>query len=194
MEADDDQVCGGQDCRRNRGESEPAHVPGTTTGPASGVLFAPTAAQTLEPAPDARLSSALEMLCVELLAACPGLQVRRSLDGRDHQVPDRLALAIYRIAREALSNVASHACATRVKLRFRTLDDAVELRIVDDGVGLPLNGDRREGVGVATMREWTQALGGRFSLVSAPGKGCQIRARWGKHRLPDRPGDPDHNA
>lgn len=194
METNDDPICGGRDCRQSRGESEAAHAPGTAKPPASEVLCPPTASPILQPAPDAPLSIALEMLCVELLAACPGLEVRRSLDGRDQQVPGRLALAIYRIAREALSNVASHACATRVKLRFRTLDDAVELRIVDDGVGLPLNGDRREGVGLATMHEWTKALGGNFSLVSAPGKGCQIRARWGKHRLPARSGDPDQNA
>ncbi|WP_405243545.1 sensor histidine kinase [Lentisalinibacter salinarum] len=131
------------------------------------------------------LSGSLELLCLELLAACPDLEVRCSLDGRDHQVSEQLAVAIYRIAQEALNNVASHARATRVKLRFRTLDDAVELRIVDDGVGLPLNnGDRREGLGLSTMRERTEALGGRFSLVSAPGKGCQIRVRWGTAAFP----------
>lgn len=130
------------------------------------------------------LSGSLELLCLELLAACPDLEVRWSLDGRDHQVSDQLAVAIYRIAQEALHNVASHARATRVKLRFRTLDHAVELRIVDDGIGLPLNGARNEGLGLTTMRERTEALGGRFSLVSAPGKGCQIRVRWGAAALP----------
>lgn len=130
------------------------------------------------------LSGSLELLCLELLAACPGLEVRCSLDGRDRQVPDQLAVAIYRIAQEALNNVASHARATRVKLRFRTLEDAVELRIVDNGVGLPLNGHRKEGLGLTTMRERSEALGGRFSLISAPGKGCQIRIRWGTAALP----------
>ena len=126
------------------------------------------------------LSGSLERLCRELLAACPNLEVRCFLDRHHQPVPDELAVAIYRIAREALGTVASHARATRVKLLFRTLDDAVELRIVDDGVGLPLNGDRREGIGITTMRQHSAALGGRFSLVSAPGKGCQIRARWGR--------------
>ena len=124
------------------------------------------------------LNGSLELLCRELRSACPDLEVRCFLDGHERRVPDQLAVAIYRIAQEALHNVASHARATRVRLRFRTLDDAVELRIVDDGIGLPLNGNRREGLGLTTMRERAESLGGRFSLVSAPGKGCQIRVRW----------------
>lgn len=124
------------------------------------------------------LKGSLDLLCRELASACPGLSVRSSLDGLDTRVPHQLAVAVYRIAQEALHNVASHSRATFVKVRFRTPDEAVELRIVDDGIGLPLNGDRNEGLGLTTMRERAEALGGRFSLVSAPGKGCQIRVRW----------------
>ena len=174
----------------DRGECDPAHAPATLARAADHVrrsreeprrITSNLGSITLH---KHGLSGSLELLCLELLAACPDLEVRCSLDGRDRQVPDPLAVAIYRIAQEALQNVASHARATRVKLRFRTLDDAVELCIVDDGVGLPLNGDRREGVGLTTMRERTEALGGRFSLISAPGKGCQIRTRWGAAALP----------
>jgi two-component system NarL family sensor kinase len=124
------------------------------------------------------LNRSIDLLCQELRVARPGIEIRCALDAMDHQVPARLAVAVYRIAQEALHNVARHAEATTVKLQFRTPDGAVELRIVDDGVGLPLNGARHEGLGLTTMRERAESLGGRYSLVSAPGKGCQIRVRW----------------
>ncbi|WP_405225350.1 sensor histidine kinase [Lentisalinibacter sediminis] len=124
------------------------------------------------------LIGSLDLLCKELRAACPGIGVRCVLDGTEQIVPGDLAVAVYRIAQEAMNNVATHAGAASLTLEFRTPEGGVELRVVDDGVGLPLDGECREGLGLTTMRERAEFLGGRFSLISAPLEGCEVRVSW----------------
>jgi signal transduction histidine kinase len=90
--------------------------------------------------------------------------------------PD-LALAIYRIAQEAMTNVVKHARATQVKVRLHLAPAAVRLDIRDDGCGFDtarLGSDRRVGLGLASMRERMDHLRGRLELRSRPGKGSHL--------------------
>ncbi len=89
-------------------------------------------------------------------------------------VPARLSpeteTALYRITQEALTNVARHAKARRVRVRLGTDAACVHLEIEDDGRGLPRNGNgRAAGVGLIGIRERARALGGTMTLASGRG-------------------------
>lgn len=76
-------------------------------------------------------------------------------------IPQAAAVAAYRIAEEALTNVVRHAGATTCTIRL-TLDDGLRLEVTDDGAG---PGPSREGgVGLASMRTRAERLGGTFSM------------------------------
>ncbi len=83
-------------------------------------------------------------------------------------------LVIYRIAQEAITNALRHARATRVKLTLRGASDAVELRVDDDGRGMP------DTISVATaglsgMRERAMLIGAELSIDSRRGEGTSVR-------------------
>jgi signal transduction histidine kinase len=92
-----------------------------------------------------------------------------------------LESTIYRLVQEALSNIAKHARAERVRLRVRENDDTIEVSIEDDGVGFdPETIDR--GFGLVGMRERVSMVGGEMEIRSSPGQGATVTAR-----LPTRP-------
>jgi len=89
------------------------------------------------------------------------------------QLPAAVEVAAYRIAVEAVTNAVRHAGAKRCDVRI-SRDNALVVEVADDGVGLPP--DHREGVGLVSMRERAEELGGTFSAVAANGSGTRIRA------------------
>jgi signal transduction histidine kinase len=94
-------------------------------------------------------------------------------------LPAAVEVAAYYIAREAITNTARHARARscRVHLTLQDGPERVELRleITDDGVGLPA--ERHAGVGLSSMRERAEELGGKFSVKSSPEGGTRVVAR-----------------
>lgn len=80
---------------------------------------------------------------------------------------------IFQVAREALSNAARHARARRVEVRLSFGDDALRLRISDDGVGM-VDGVVRSGQGLRNIRERVRLLEGNLDLDSAPGRGVTM--------------------
>lgn len=90
-----------------------------------------------------------------------------------------VAIAVFRIFQEILSNIARHAQATRVRIRI-TVDDPPEpvlyLDVRDDGIGAPPEAlaDARS-YGVLGMRERAAHFGGRLAIDSAPGQGTRVR-------------------
>jgi two-component system NarL family sensor kinase len=94
----------------------------------------------------------------------------------------RLAPAIetilFRLTREALTNVRKHAQATRVDIRLVLDETNVSLTICDDGVGfgiLPAD-IRAEHLGLVSMGELAESVGGRCTVVSTPGQGVEVQA------------------
>ncbi len=86
-------------------------------------------------------------------------------------------MAFFRIAQEALTNVARHAKATQVVITVEERPHQFSLAITDDGAGFDVSfgGRPRSGWGLITMRERAEAVGGEFQVESAPGKGTRIR-------------------
>ena len=85
------------------------------------------------------------------------------------------ATAAYRIAQEALTNVARHAQAANVELNLSAGQDFVTLSVVDDGVGfVPTAIKDGQGLGLAGMRERASLVGGSLSVCSEPGRGVTV--------------------
>jgi signal transduction histidine kinase len=89
-------------------------------------------------------------------------------------LPAAVEVAAYRIAQEALTNVARHASAQHCRLRLWLDDDCLCLEVRDDGRGLPA--DVRNGVGLHAMQERAAELGGVYSVESGPA-GTVVLAR-----------------
>jgi PAS domain S-box-containing protein len=91
------------------------------------------------------------------------------------QVDDLVATAAYRIAQEALTNVARHAFATRVKMDLQVKKGVLTLAVADNGRGFePEKLSESDCLGLAGMRERAGLLGGRLELESKPGKGTRV--------------------
>ena len=84
--------------------------------------------------------------------------------------------AAYRIVREALHNVVKHARARRARVRLRFRPAALELEVHDDGQGFDVSA-MRSGLGLTSMRERAEQLGGSLDVQSRPGRGTTVSAR-----------------
>ena len=98
-------------------------------------------------------------------------------DARLTQLGGAGALAIFRVAQEALANVAKHARAASVDVQIDTDDTHLSLIVTDDGTGFARS--RRAGYGLAGMRARCEAFGGSFD-ARAPeaGRGTRVVARF----------------
>ena len=116
--------------------------------------------------------------------------VELSLTG-DGPPPTALHTAIYRIAQEALNNVARHAKAKRASVSLDVQDGHVRLMVQDDGRGASpksLAPERlpAEHLGVRSMRERAVEVGAELRTISAPGEGMLLILDWREQPAPVR--------
>lgn len=137
--------------------------------------------QQLRPAAlaGAGLQQALAEQC-EALKYRTGAEVRCELAEipGSERMPPGAAEGLFRIAQEALNNIARHAGARTVVVRLKTASEppeSLELEIVDDGRGF--EPARASGMGLANMRERARELGAQLDVSAAPGKGARILVR-----------------
>jgi signal transduction histidine kinase len=108
-------------------------------------------------------------------------------------LPDRLqrstSLSLYRVAQETLHNIITHSQAKNVNVELASDNGQILLRIIDDGVGFDVSNEET-GLGLASMRQRVQALGGSIDISSSPTAGTQIRVRvpFGEHCSDNIPG------
>src|SRR5262249_20589351 len=95
------------------------------------------------------------------------------------QLPPKTELAFYRIAQEALNNVAKHAHASRVDVLLAANDGHVVLVVEDDGIGFDSTetGDNGGGLGVVGMQERAGLVGANVQIESTVGKGTSVFVR-----------------
>lgn len=99
----------------------------------------------------------------------------------DRRLPAPVEIAVYRIAQEALTNVAKHAGARTVSLLLERRADSVRLIVEDDGRGFDVEGvlsdtDVEGRLGLLGMRERAALLGGSVAVESTPGRGTSVFA------------------
>jgi signal transduction histidine kinase len=105
------------------------------------------------------------------------VELRVVEDGEHVSLPPATEIQLVRIVQEALSNVRKHAAASHVEVVLGANGDGVELEVVDDGHGfdpLLLDPTGWPRLGLQTMRERAQAIGGALDVASAPGGGTRI--------------------
>ena len=102
-----------------------------------------------------------------------GLVVEVNAPGGVHNLPAAIEVAAFRIAAEAINNAARHAHASHCCVRL-SAGDALEVEVVDDGSGWRTGA--RAGVGLASMRERAEELGGTLVLSATPGGGSRVLA------------------
>jgi signal transduction histidine kinase len=86
-------------------------------------------------------------------------------------LPQSIEVAVYYIVSEALTNVAKHSQAASVSVEVEASADVLRVRVRDDGVG---GADFADGSGLVGLRDRVDALGGRITLQSSPGRGTSL--------------------
>jgi signal transduction histidine kinase len=113
-------------------------------------------------------------MAVEQAGTAPGLYITVEAPERLPELAAAVEVAAYRIVAEALANVVRHAQARTCRIRLK-MAEALYLEIDDDGVGLP--SVRPAGVGLRSMRERAEELGGACLVNAAPAGGTRVWAR-----------------
>ncbi|MBI3648360.1 MAG: sensor histidine kinase [Actinobacteria bacterium] len=113
-------------------------------------------------------------------------------DVQEVALPAPIALLVYHIAREGVTNALKHARASNFWITVGETPDHIELQLRDDGVGFDAAAPGPEGhFGMAMMRERAQVGGGTFDVQSAPGAGTTITVRFPTSLLQAAPPTPD---
>jgi signal transduction histidine kinase len=110
-----------------------------------------------------------------------GVRARLTAYAAVNQLPLDQSAVLYRVALEALNNVAIHAQASAVEVQIKKLPEWICLTITDDGksfdVRRVLRANANGRLGLLGMKERLQMVGGRFSIQSTPGRGTTVTAR-----------------
>ncbi|HKP29965.1 MAG TPA: MASE1 domain-containing protein [Gemmatimonadales bacterium] len=123
------------------------------------------------------LAVALQMACDEV-SRITGLDVQLVADGDSATLPGEVALCLFRVAQEGLSNAVRHARADTIRMSLRRRNGDVMLLIDDNGVGfVPGSPHTRSGLGLHSMLQRLSLVGGILTIDSAPGTGTRIRAQ-----------------
>ena len=132
------------------------------------------------------LVPALQSVCRDISRQY-GLQVDFEHARLPADVPSDIALCLYRIVQEALHNVVRHSGARKALMELRANDDLLELHIADPGAGFVASGRGNGGIGLVSMRERVNFVGGQIAIHSAPGEGTRIGVRVSVSKVPVAP-------
>lgn len=134
----------------------------------------------LELRPDTLADVELGDLCRHLANAFSGrtrVPVTFTQEGQA-PLPPPVKEVCYRVAQEALNNIAKHANASEVQIHLNAQPDWVELGIHDNGDGFDAAGLAPENLGLKIMRERAETIGAQLSIGSQPGLGTQVDLVW----------------
>ena len=120
-----------------------------------------------------------------------GVDLRIENRARDLRLPAEQESHVYQIVREALANVIKHAGASNARVVLERTSKSLRVSVEDDGSGAGIARHRPgsspdDHYGVEIMRERARRIGGHLRIVSAPGKGTQVRLS-----IPQGPAAPD---
>lgn len=123
------------------------------------------------------LSAAAASFCKEI-SNQHALEVSFVHENVRRDLPKGVAISLFRVLQEAVSNAAKHAGATHCRVTLRGSADALHLEVLDDGHGFdPRSVATGHGLGLVSMQERLKLVNGVVTVESAPGQGTSVRAR-----------------
>ena len=120
-----------------------------------------------------------------------GVEVQLSIE-EELELPAEVEEQLFRVAMEALNNTLKHANPTKVTVALRKEEkrqmSCIELSISDDGKGFdPEAKDNKGGLGLVSMKERIEKLGGELTILSTQGEGTQVKACVNLEATPNSP-------
>lgn len=109
-----------------------------------------------------------------------GTEVQFQVENYERQ-PLEIEEALYRIAQESLNNIFKHAHADHVQITLEVLAGTIYLTVRDNGVGFAGASDQSRGLGLKTMRERAQAVGGELHIITTLERGTTIQVVVPQH-------------
>ena len=107
----------------------------------------------------------------------PGVTITFTHESVPTTLPPDLTLCLFRIVQEGLQNALKHGKARNVSVDLTGVSDGIALTIVDDGVGFDVDAAWGSGLGLISVNERVEAIGGTFELRSSPGAGTRLEVR-----------------
>jgi signal transduction histidine kinase len=126
---------------------------------------------------DLGILATISWFCREFETIYSTIQLKKSLEIQEADIPESLKIVLYRVLQEALNNIAKHSHTQSAKISLRQRNGQIELIVEDKGKGF-LPESSRTGLGLASMRERVEVSGGSFILQTSRGQGTKIRATW----------------
>src|SRR4030095_9823987 len=90
-------------------------------------------------------------------------------------LPDDIALCLFRIAQEAMQNAIKHSGARNVRVELNGESDASAVTIIDDGTGFDVDAAAGKGLGLISMHERAESVGGTLKVASRKGAGTRLQ-------------------
>jgi len=124
---------------------------------------------------DLGLAAALRYL-VDEMQTRTGLEVRLEITGERRRLEPLIETVIFRVAQEALVNIARHAGCRQAEVNLVFEASQVRLKVRDEGAGFDYDAVRASGrgLGLAGMRERAESVGGELRLISRPERGTEV--------------------
>jgi signal transduction histidine kinase len=115
------------------------------------------------------------------LQAAHGVTIKVDATALSNQLLSGIAVSeLAKLAREAMRNAIRHGCARSIIVRLKDAGRDWQLKISDDGVGLPSDFMRRGGLGLRSMRHRAARLQGTLEIVRLAPRGTCLRVSWPK--------------
>ncbi len=124
------------------------------------------------PLEQGNLATAIELL-IEDLRSPKNLKVDFEILGQYRLLAQRVEMALYRIAQEAINNIRQHARAKKVRVSLHYQNDSVVLQIEDNGIGFDFQKEQ-DGFGLISINERAKLIHSGINVQSSPGAGTQI--------------------
>ncbi|HMK25984.1 MAG TPA: PAS domain S-box protein, partial [Chitinophagaceae bacterium] len=104
-----------------------------------------------------------------------GIPVKCTTPEKDIKVSEQIATCLFRVCQEAFTNITRYAFAKNVSVSIRVIEENIILTIEDNGIGFDTTLiENKKSFGILGMKERVFSLGGKFELLSSPGKGAKI--------------------
>jgi PAS domain S-box-containing protein len=122
------------------------------------------------------LAKAIESQCREFQARS-GIPVEMDLQDVGKELQLEWSLTLYRILQESLRNIDKHAQADSIEVNLEMDDEHIVLTVTDSGIGFDLSNPGGTGIGLVSMRERAELLGGLLMIQASPGQGATVTTR-----------------